>query len=107
MRRLIEGQLKKWKAADRRKPLILRGGRQVGKTWSVEQLGRDFHSMVKIDFEKRADLRLLFEGNLDAGTLLPRLELIAGQRIVPGETLLFFDEIQACPPRAHRVALSV
>jgi uncharacterized protein len=98
LKRLIEDQLRLWKAADRRKPLILRGARQVGKTWSVEQFGRDeFAGTVKIDLEKRADLHPLFQGNLDSKTLLPQLELVAGRRIVPGETLLFLDEIQACP----------
>lgn len=98
MKRLVKDQLRRWKAADRRKPLIIRGGRQVGKTWSVEEFGRDeFKATVKIDLEKRADLHLLFQGNLDSKTLLPRLEVAVGRRIVPGDTLLFLDEIQACP----------
>jgi predicted AAA+ superfamily ATPase len=98
MKRLIQQQLRQWKTADRRKPLILRGGRQVGKTWSIEQFGREqFAGTVKIDLEKRADLHPLFQGNLDSRTLLPQLELVVGRRIVPGETLLFLDEIQACP----------
>lgn len=98
MKRLIHDQLRQWKAADRRKPLIIRGGRQVGKTWSVEGFGRDeFDATVKVDLEKRADLHPLFAGDLDSKTLLPRLEVAAARRIVPGETLLFLDEIQACP----------
>lgn len=98
MKRLVEEQFRNWKIADRRKPLILRGGRQVGKTWSVEQFGREaFAGMVKVDLEKRADLHSLFRGNLDSATLLPQLEVVVGRRIVPGETLLFLDEIQACP----------
>ncbi|MGH8295006.1 MAG: ATP-binding protein [Steroidobacteraceae bacterium] len=98
MKRLVQGPLRRWKAAHRRKPLIIRGGRQVGKTWSIEQLGRDeFKATIKVDLEKRADLHPLFGENLDSKTLLPRLEIAVGRRIVPGETLLFFDEIQACP----------
>ena len=98
MYRLIETQLRRWKTSDRRKPLIIRGGRQVGKTWSVEQLGRDhFKSTIKIDLEKRRDLHRIFAGNLDSKVLLPELEVAAAQRIVPGQTLLFLDEIQACP----------
>ena len=98
MDRLIEAQLRQWKTSDRRKPLIIRGGRQVGKTWSVEQLGRDhFKSTIKIDLEKRRDLHRIFAGNLDSKVLLPELEVAAAQRIVPGQTLLFLDEIQACP----------
>lgn len=94
----MHDQLRKWKTADRRKPLIIRGGRQVGKTWSVEQFGRDeFSATVKVDLEKRVDLHPLFAGDLDSKVLMPRLEVAAGRRIVPGETLLFLDEIQACP----------
>ena len=98
MERLIQDSLLKWKIAHRRKPLIIRGGRQVGKTWTVTRFGRtQFKSLVVLDLEKRADLHGLFEGNLDGKLLLARLALAAGQHIAPGETLLFLDEIQACP----------
>ena len=61
-------------------------------------MGRDhFKSTVKIDLEKRRDLHRIFAGNLDSKVLLPELEVAAAQRIVPGQTLLFLDEIQACP----------
>lgn len=98
MKRLVEEQLTRWKASERRKPLIIRGGRQVGKTWSVERFGREqFGATVKIDLEKRADLHRIFDGNLDSKALLSQLEVSSGRRIVPGETLLFLDEIQTCP----------
>ena len=98
MKRLVQDQLHRWKAADRRKPLIIRGGRQVGKTWSVEEFGRnEFKATVKLDLEKRADLHPLFGGDLDSKSLVPRLEVAVGHRILPGQTLLFLDEIQACP----------
>ena len=94
MKRLIHDQLRRWKAADRRKPLIIGGGRQVGKTWSVEDFGREgFEATIKVDLEKRADLHSLFAGDLDSRTLLPRLEVAVGRRVVPGATLLFLDEI--------------
>ncbi|MHC4525328.1 MAG: ATP-binding protein [Planctomycetota bacterium] len=97
MKRLAEKQVLEWKDSSRRKPLIIRGARQVGKTWLVENfLAKQFGRFVKIDFEKRRDVHTHFEGNLDPKTLLTLLELEAG-RIVPGKTLLFFDEIQACP----------
>ena len=97
MRRLAERTISAWKDATRRKPLIIRGARQVGKTWLVENyLAKQFDSFVKIDFEKRRDLQELFAGNLDPKAILAFLELEAG-RIIPGKTLLFFDEIQACP----------
>ena len=61
-------------------------------------MGRDhFKSTIKIDLEKRRDLHRIFAGNLDSKVLLPELEVAAAQRIVPGQTLLFLDEIQACP----------
>jgi len=77
--------------------LILRGARQTGKTWLVENvLAREFNSLVKIDLEKRGDLHIHFEKDLDPGRILNHLELAVG-KITPGETLLFLDEIQACP----------
>lgn len=98
MKRLIEKQLRNWKCSPRRKPLIVRGARQVGKTWSVEQFGSsDFGDLVKVDLEKRRDMTGLFEGDLSAARILEQLELAVGRRIVPGKALLFFDEIQACP----------
>lgn len=98
LKRLIEDQLKQWKASDRRKPLIVRGGRQVGKTWSIDRFGREeFSSTVKVDLEKRADLHRIFDGSLDSRALLTQLEVAVGRRIVPGQTLLFLDEIQTCP----------
>ncbi len=97
MKRLAEKQVLEWKDSQRRKPLIIRGARQVGKTWLVENfLAKQFDSFVKIDLEKRRDVHVHFEGNLDPKTILTYLELEVG-RIIPGKTLLFFDEIQACP----------
>ena len=98
MKRLIDDQLLHWKTSSRRKPLIIRGGRQIGKTWSIDRFGQDhFGSIVKIDLEKRRDLHDIFVGDLSSQTILSQLALVAGQRIVPDETLLFLDEIQACP----------
>jgi len=97
MKRVAEKEILDWKNSSRRKPLIIRGARQVGKTWLVDNfLAKEFDSFVKIDLEKRRDIHSFFEGNLDPQTILPYLELEAG-RIIPGKTLLFFDEIQACP----------
>jgi len=97
MKRILEQQLINWKNSERRKPLILRGARQVGKTWLVENvLAKEFESFVKIDLEKRSDLHVHFEQDLDPGKILSYLELTTG-RIIPGKTLLFLDEIQACP----------
>ncbi len=97
MKRLAEEQILTWKESPRRKPLVIRGARQVGKTWLVENvLAPQFDRFVKIDLEKRRDLHMHFAGNLEPQSILSHLELTAG-RIIPGKTLLFFDEIQACP----------
>lgn len=97
MKRLQETTLLSWKDSGRRKPLIIRGARQVGKTWLVENiLAGEFESFVKIDLEKRRDLHVHFSGTLEPETILGYLELSVG-RIIPGKTLVFFDEIQACP----------
>ena len=97
MKRLVEKEVLEWKESLRRKPLIIRGARQVGKTWLVENVLADqFDGFVKIDLEKRRDLHVHFAGNLEPQTILRSLEVAAG-RIIPGRTLLFFDEIQACP----------
>jgi predicted AAA+ superfamily ATPase len=98
MLRAIDERLRSWKASARRKPLIVRGARQVGKSWSIQQFGRaEFRNVVTIDFEKRPLLKPLFTGDLSPAVLVEQLELAAGQPIRPGETLLFLDEIQACP----------
>ncbi|WP_457551303.1 ATP-binding protein [Desulfobacula sp.] len=97
MKRWAEKQVLSWKTASRRKPLIVRGARQVGKTWLVENiLAGQFEIFIKIDLEKRRDLHVHFAGSLEPKTILSYLELAVG-RIIPGKTLLFFDEIQACP----------
>ena len=97
MKRLAEKKILEWKDSPRRKPLIIRGARQVGKTWLVDNfLAKKFDSFVKIDLEKRRDIHAYFDGNLDPKTILPYLELET-ERIIPGKTLLFLDEIQACP----------
>lgn len=98
MYRFAQEQISKWKDSQRRKPLIVRGTRQVGKTWLVEHVAAaGFESMVKIDLEKRRDLHGVFGDNLDPRFVVQHLELDSGTRILPGRTLLFLDEIQASP----------
>ncbi len=98
MERLIDGQLARWKENKRRKPLILRGARQVGKTYSLRKFGEDnFDAIVVVDLERNPDWHRIFEGNLDAKRICSDLEILSKQKIVPGRTLVFFDEIQACP----------
>lgn len=98
MFRFAQLQIEQWTASPRRKPLIVRGARQVGKTWLVEHVAAAaFESVVTIDLEKRRDLHALFGDNLDPHLILRQLEVESGRRVFPGRTLLFIDEIQACP----------
>ncbi|MFA7404916.1 MAG: AAA family ATPase [Pelobacteraceae bacterium] len=98
MRRFIDDELRKWKEGKRRKPLILRGARQVGKTWSLKAFGASqFENMALVDLERNAALRRVFDGDLSARRICADLELFLGQKITPGKTLLFIDEIQAAP----------
>lgn len=98
MIRSIADKLLKWKAGRRRKPLIVRGARQIGKTWSIEEFGRaNYSNMYKIDFEKLRHFHTIFDDNLDPRIILEQLEVILNAKIDIDRTLIFFDEIQACP----------
>lgn len=98
MKRFIENDLLKWKESSRRKPLIVRGARQVGKTYSINKFGNEFfNNLVMVDLEKNRDWHSIFSGNLDARKILAELEIFLNVKITPGRTLLFLDEIQSCP----------
>lgn len=97
MYRSVYRHLEEWKKSGNRKPILLRGARQVGKSWLARELGKTFPSFVEINFEERSDLTPIFDGELSPDHVLPRLSAAAGRSIVPGETLLFLDEVQACP----------
>jgi uncharacterized protein len=97
MKRLIDQELKAWKGSSGRKSLILRGARQVGKTFAVRKLGQSYGDFYEINLERRGELHSIFDRNLDPVRILRDLSVDRGKPIRPGETLLFFDEIQACP----------
>ena len=98
MKRLIEKTLSDWKNSRRRKPLIVRGARQVGKSYTITEFGkRYFRNCFIIDFERDPKFRHIFEDDLNPAGIISDLELATGQRIVPDQTLIFFDEIQECP----------
>jgi len=96
MKRSIERDLQLWKDDSRRKPLLLRGARQVGKTFIIEKFSRQFSSFVEVNFEKRPDLLACFQ-SLEPKKILRSIEIAMNCSIIPGETLLFLDEIQECP----------
>lgn len=98
MIRCIADKLLKWKESRRRKPLIVRGARQIGKTWSIEEFGRtNYSNTYKIDFEKLRNIHAVFAEDLDPVRILEQLELILNAKIDINQSLIFFDEIQACP----------
>ena len=98
MKRFIEEILIKWKDEKGRKPLILSGARQVGKSFVIEQnFARHFEQLLSINFEKQPEFQSCFESGYDPATILRRIEALAGQRLAIGKTLLFFDEVQFCP----------
>ncbi len=97
MKRAISGELLKWKDSHRRKPLLLRGARQVGKTFIVRQLGKQFQDYVEINFEFLPDAGKIFQQNLDPHRIIRDLSLLIRKKITPGTTLLFLDEIQFAP----------
>ena len=98
MKRNAMADLITWKASSRRKPLVLRGARQVGKTWLMKQFGQlCYESCVYFNFDEEDALRSIFESSKNPQRILELLSMIAGEKILPGETLILFDEIQECP----------
>ena len=94
--RIIDKNLAEWARSKNRRPLVLHGARQVGKSATVDFLGETFSSNICVNFESRPELLKVFEDDLDPKNILKQLEVIYSERIIPGETLIFFDEIQEC-----------
>ena len=87
-----------WKNDEERKPLVLKGARQVGKTWLMKEFGRSqYENYVYFNFDEEDELRSVFETNKNPKRIIELLSLIAGEKILPGTTLIIFDEIQECP----------
>lgn len=97
MKRDLLNRLEKWRQSEDRRPILIRGARQVGKSWLVRQLGQRFDHFVELNFEENPALAKFFEGNLDPHPIVTNLSNYLGIPIVPGQSLLFLDEIQACP----------
>ena len=97
MKRQIDKHLEAWQKASGRKVLLLRGARQVGKTYSIRKLGASFETFLEINFEKDPRLVSFFEGSLSPSEINQKLTAYSGVSLKPGKSLLFFDEIQACP----------
>jgi predicted AAA+ superfamily ATPase len=90
--------LYKWKAKEAKKPLIIRGARQVGKTWLMKEFGRTaFEHTVYISFDNNKRMKELFSADLDTKRIITGIELYAGYKIDPASTLIIFDEVQEVP----------
>ena len=100
-KRNIDHYLLEWKNSQRRKPLLVRGARQVGKSSSIRHLGESFDYFVEINFETRPEYRQIFIDNKNVIDIVSRLSLLAGIPIVENKTLLFLDEVQSCPEALH------
>ncbi len=86
-----------WKNNEERKPLILKGARQVGKTWLMKNFGENYYrSYVYFNFDEEAELKSIFETNKNPQRIIELLSLLSGEKILPGETLIIFDEVQEC-----------
>jgi predicted AAA+ superfamily ATPase len=91
-------KLKVWKESKNRKPLIIRGARQVGKTWLMQAFGEEcYRDVVTLNFDRDERLKEMFSSNISPKNLLPDIELLSGKKIDPENTLLIFDEVQAVP----------
>lgn len=98
MKRFIMKDLLKWKNSKNRKPLILKGARQVGKTYILKEFGKEnYEGLAYFNFDHDENLYNLFEKTKDPKRILEQLAFIYGKAIIPEKTLIFFDEIQECP----------
>jgi predicted AAA+ superfamily ATPase len=95
--RTVQKKLSSWKKDPKRKPLVLQGARQVGKTWLLKNFGAtEFDDVAYFNFEEQPDLKQFFENTKDIKRILQNLSLVHGRAIVPQKTLIIFDEIQEC-----------
>jgi len=96
--RFLYNQLLTWKSQEKRKPLLLQGARQTGKTYLLKEFARkEYPGCAYFNFEQTPDLATLFDSTLETDTIIESLGAYIGRKIHPASTLIFFDEIQACP----------
>lgn len=98
MKRFILKKLLAWKNSSYRKPLILKGVRQVGKTWILKEFGKCYYeNTAYFNFDENEEYKQFFETTKDVDRILQNLMLASGQKILPEKTLIIFDEVQDCP----------
>ena len=101
IRRAIDKELINWKNSVTRKPLLLRGARQVGKSSAIRNLGKSFTHFIEINFDEKKEWTTLFESTQNLDALLEQISIIENTPIIENETLLFLDEIQTSLPAIH------
>ena len=95
MKRKILSDLVKWKEDKNRKPLIIHGARQVGKTYIIKQFGKEYYeNLIYVNFETNQEISSQISESIDAKYIINKLELFYGEKIIPEKTLIFFDEVQ-------------
>lgn len=98
MERNSLSKLLKWKDKRNRKPLLMTGVRQCGKTYIIKELGKnEFEDMAYFNFDGNSGLKSVFEYDFDIERIIDELNIVHGKKIIPGKTLVVFDEIQDCP----------
>ena len=98
MKRNAISELIQWKDSSERKPMVLKGARQVGKTWLMKEFGQNYYdNFVYFNFDEEDELKSIFEINKNPGRIIELLSMIGGEKIEPEKTLIIFDEIQECP----------
>lgn len=98
MKRSATLDLLNWKNDNNRKPLVLKGARQVGKTWLMKDFGKEYYkNYVYFNFDEEEELKSIFEANKDPKRIVELLSMISGTKIAPNNTLIILDEIQECP----------
>ena len=104
MERFILKKLLDWKNSPYRKPLILKGVRQVGKTWILKEFGRRcYENTAYFNFDENEEYKQFFETTKDVDRILQNLMLASGQKILPEKTLIIFDEVRECAPVPYRL----
>ena len=98
MKRKAIQALINWKSDEDRKPMVLKGARQVGKTWLMKKFGKNYYdNFVYFNFDEEEELKSVFQANKNPFRIIELLSMIVGEKILPEKTLIIFDEIQKCP----------
>jgi uncharacterized protein len=97
IKRKVELELKEWLISDGKKPILLRGARQIGKSSTIKSFGKNFQHFLEINFDERAEFSKVFDKFITPKEVCEELSIITDVPIIEGKTLLFFDEIQLCP----------